>query len=102
MSPKHGCGCSSGTHRRSGSTCSATRAYVLHAFPCVDVDDEFFITGEAIPLVDAAMEATIRVSLPFNSDAEDRPFELSIDRALLATYAGRPSWPPVYSRWRAS
>jgi len=76
--------------------------YALHAFPSAEVDDEFFVSGEATPLADAATEATIRASLPFNSDAEDQPFELSIERALLATYAGRPSWPPVYSRWRAS
>jgi hypothetical protein len=76
--------------------------YALHAFPCVDVDDEFFVRGEATPLVDRDREAAIRATLPFNSDAEDRPFELAIDRALLATYGPRPSWPPVYTRWRAS
>jgi hypothetical protein len=26
-------------------------------------------------------------------------FELRIERALLATYGPRPSWPPVYTRW---
>lgn len=76
--------------------------FALHTFPCPDVDDEFYLAGRVIPLADDALEGSIRADLPFNSEADDRPFELSIDRALLATYAGRPSWPPVYTRWAAS
>jgi hypothetical protein len=73
--------------------------YALHTFPCVDVDDEFYVTGTARPLDDDAIEARVRATLPFNSDPDDRPFALSLDRALLATYGPRPSWPPVYTRW---
>jgi hypothetical protein len=73
--------------------------FALHAFPCVDVDDEFYVTGTARSLDDDAIEARVRATLPFNSDPDDRPFALSLDRALLATYGPRPSWPPVYTRW---
>jgi hypothetical protein len=75
--------------------------FALHTFPSPEVDDEFVVSGDAVPLTDAALEAAIRADLPFNSEPEDRPFELTIDRALLATYAARPSWPPVYTKWRA-
>jgi Pyridoxamine 5'-phosphate oxidase len=76
--------------------------YALHAFPCHDVDDEFCIAGTAIPLADDAAEARVRAGLPFNSEPDDRPFELTIDRAMLATYGPRPSWPPDYTRWSVS
>jgi hypothetical protein len=76
--------------------------YALHAFPCPDVDDEFYVAGTARVLADAGLEASIRADLPFNSEPDDRPFELSIDRALLSTYGPRPSWPPVYTRWSAT
>jgi len=76
--------------------------YALHAFPSPEVDDEFFVAGRATPLEDPELEASIRADLPFNSQPEDRPFELSIERALLSTYGPRPSWPPVYTRWPAT
>jgi hypothetical protein len=73
--------------------------YALHAFPCVDVDDEFYVTGTAQALDDDTLEARVRATLPFNSEPDDQPFALSLDRALLATYGPRPSWPPAYRRW---
>jgi hypothetical protein len=75
--------------------------YALHTFPCVDVDDEFYVAGDASPCTDDALVQTVRADLPFNSDDDDQPFELHIERALLSTYKPRPSWPPVYTRWRA-
>jgi hypothetical protein len=76
--------------------------YALHAFPCPDVDDEFMVAGTAEPLEDADVEARVRADLPFSSQPDDRPFELRIERALLATYGPRPSWPPAYTRWPVS
>ena len=43
----------------------------------------------------------VRAGLPFNSDDDDQPFALDIERALWSKYEKRPSWPPVYTRWRA-
>jgi hypothetical protein len=75
--------------------------YALHSFPCVDVDDEFFIAGVATRCTDADLEAVVRAGLPFNSSGDDPPFMLRIERALLSTYGPRPSWPPEYTRWTA-
>ena len=75
--------------------------FALHPFPHPDVDDEFFLAGDAAPCHDDALVASVRASLPFNSGDDDQPFELHIERALLSTYKARPSWPPVYTRWRA-
>jgi len=35
-------------------------------------------------------------------EGHDALFELHLERALLARYGPRPSWPPTYTRWRAS
>jgi hypothetical protein len=74
--------------------------YALHTTPSADVDDEFSVTGRAEP-AEGAIVAAVRASLPFNSEDDDQPFELTIERALLSTYGPRPSWPPAYTRWRA-
>jgi hypothetical protein len=76
--------------------------YALHTFACRDVDDEFYLSGTARPLTDAAVEANVRATLPFNSEPDDQPFELSLDRVLLSTYGPRPAWPPLYTRWVTS
>jgi hypothetical protein len=34
-------------------------------------------------------------------EGDDALFELEIERALLASYGPRPSWPPEYTRWSA-
>jgi hypothetical protein len=75
--------------------------YALHSFPCVDVDDEFFVRGDAVPCTDDALITRVRATLPFNSQPDEPPFVLSIERALLSVYGPRPSWPPEYTRWRA-
>jgi hypothetical protein len=76
--------------------------YALHAFPQRDRDDEFCVAGSATPCDDAALIAEVRASLPFNSEGDDQPFSLTIERALLSTYPGPPPcWPPVYTRWRS-
>jgi hypothetical protein len=77
--------------------------YALHSPPCQTrpVDDEFYVAGRAAPCTDADLIARVRAGLPFNSEDDDQPFVLDIERALLATYAPRPSWPPQYTKWRA-
>jgi pyridoxamine 5'-phosphate oxidase-like protein len=78
--------------------------FALHALPAKDTDDEFFVRGRAEPaqsdedqqarIVAAALPATVGA-------VEEQLFHLHIDRVLLATYAYRGQWPPVYERWIA-
>jgi hypothetical protein len=74
--------------------------YAMHAFPAADVDDEFMVAGRAIEVTDPETVATVRAAYaaPIQTDDEVL-FELLVERALLATYGPRPSWPPVYARW---
>jgi hypothetical protein len=77
--------------------------YALHSFPAVDVDDEFYVTGRAVLVEDAAVRAAVRRAYKATFQSDDEAlFELLIDRALHAKYEKRPSWPPVYTRWPQS
>ncbi len=78
--------------------------YAFHTEGPEATDDEFYVTGVAAQageeLRTAVMEA--REPDPRTMTAEDVPFELGIERAMLATYRPRAegnSWPPTYSRW---
>lgn len=78
--------------------------YAIHSFPCVDRDDEFYLTGTAVWHDDAALEEKVRAAYTGGSDHSERLFEFDLERALLATYKrrGEPdNWPPTYSKWRA-
>jgi hypothetical protein len=75
--------------------------YALHTICPPDVDDEFYLTGRAAPCTDDALIARVRAGLPFNSEEDDQPFVLEIEHALWAKYEKRPSWPPVYTKWRS-
>jgi hypothetical protein len=75
--------------------------YALHTMCPTDVDDEFYMTGRALPCTDADLVARVRAGLPFNSEDDDQPFVLSIERALWSKYGPRPSWPPEYTKWSA-
>jgi len=76
--------------------------FALHAFPAKDVDDEFMVRGHVEPIepspelraaiVSAAAPATVGAD-------EEQLFQLHVERALVATYAYRGQWPPVYQRW---
>jgi hypothetical protein len=74
--------------------------YAMHAFPAADVDDEFMVAGRTVEVTDPETIATVRAAYtaPIQTDDEVL-FELLLERALLATYGPRPSWPPVYTRW---
>jgi hypothetical protein len=79
--------------------------YAIHTFPPEDVDDEFFIRGTARLAEDdpKLREHVLDVYLAQGTTTQDDTlFELLIDRAMWAKYAGRPSWPPDYTNWRAS
>jgi hypothetical protein len=77
--------------------------FALHAFPKPEVDDEFYVAGRALRVDDAAVRKvvydTYTATGAFTSD--DTLFELWLERALHARYAGRPSWPPAYTKWSA-
>ncbi|MGZ4691169.1 MAG: hypothetical protein ACXVKA_08505 [Acidimicrobiia bacterium] len=79
-------------------------AFALHALPRADVDDEFGVSGVAVDAEgtgarDPVYEAYVATGATTSNDTLS---ELLVDRALHARYDGRPCWPPVYSRWRAS
>jgi len=77
--------------------------YALHSFPLADVDDEFYVAGVSRLELDEQTQRVVhdvhRATGALTTD--DDLFELHPDRALLARYGPRPSWPPTYTRWRA-
>jgi hypothetical protein len=75
--------------------------YALHSFPAVEVDDEFSVMGSALLVEDRDVRTAVRRAYKATFQSEDEVlFELRIERALHAKYEKRPSWPPVYRRWR--
>jgi hypothetical protein len=74
----------------------------IHSFPPEDVDDEFSVQGRAREETSPATVAAIRAAYtaPIQS-GDETLFEFLVERALLATYGPRPSWPPTYTRWIA-
>ena len=78
--------------------------YALHTFPDAEVDDEFYVSGVAVPSDDEEQRRQVRednLSRGATSGDEDALFELLLDRALHSKYGPRPSWPPEYTRWQA-
>ncbi|MET1000362.1 MAG: pyridoxamine 5'-phosphate oxidase family protein [Acidimicrobiia bacterium] len=75
--------------------------YALHTFPCVDVDDEFYVTGRAERVDDTETRERIRRGFVSNTTPEEILYRFTLERALLSTYAPRPAWPPAYTRWKA-
>ena len=78
--------------------------YALHAFPIPEADDEFSVAGRAVRVDDGAVRAVVYEAYTATGahTSDDTLFELLLDRALHAKYGPRPSWPPVYSTWRAA
>jgi hypothetical protein len=77
--------------------------YAFHAFPHMDVDDEFYLNGR-VRLAEEQIEG-VRVAFIATggtSTGDELCFEFLIQSAMLAVYGPRPSWPPVYTTWRAS
>jgi hypothetical protein len=77
--------------------------FALHAFPMPEVDDEFYVAGRAAR-IDAAdvREVVYQAYIATGAHtSNDTLFELLLERALHAKYGPRPSWPPVYTKWKA-
>jgi hypothetical protein len=77
--------------------------FALHSFPCVDVDDEFVVSGVARDAEADGVREPVHAAYVATgaTTSNDTLFELLIDRALHAKYGPRPSFPPDYARWRA-
>ncbi|MEP7214987.1 MAG: pyridoxamine 5'-phosphate oxidase family protein [Anaerolineaceae bacterium] len=78
--------------------------YAIHSFPAEEVDDEFYITGTARLVTDEAEYSAAKASYEASggkTDDGETLFEFLVDSAMYAKYEARPSWPPVYSKWKA-
>jgi hypothetical protein len=78
--------------------------FALHTFPPVEVDDEFYLTGRATLIEDEETRKQVeqaQIDSGATTSGDEWCFEFDIERALLATYEKRPSWPPVYRKWKA-
>jgi hypothetical protein len=76
--------------------------YALHTTGADDVDDEFMVRGVATRAGPDGVAACERGLARDGVTSHDHVvFELGIERALWSKYGPRPSWPPVYTRWRA-
>jgi hypothetical protein len=72
----------------------------VHSFPPEDLDDEFYVQARAVEINDAATIAAVRAAYTAPIQGDDEVlFELRPERAMLALYESRPSWPPRYTRW---
>jgi hypothetical protein len=76
--------------------------YALHSFPKEEVDDEFYVSGVAVPVSDEAIRDLVYKTYTTTGafTTEDTLFEMFLERVLLAEYGPRPSWPPTYTKWR--
>jgi len=78
--------------------------FAFHSFASPDKDDEFYLTGRAREVRDPAVRAAVLaayLATGATSSGDELFFAFDLDRALLATYGTRPSWPPAYRTWRA-
>lgn len=75
--------------------------FALHSFPVPDGDDEFYLSGSSREVTDSAIRDRVRAALTATgvSTRNDTPFELWLERALLASYRAPRSWPPQYRKW---
>ena len=75
--------------------------FALHSSPLHDVDDEFYVAGTGRAEPDREVRAPVFAAYAATgaTTSDDTLFELLLERALLARYDARPSWPPRYTRW---
>jgi hypothetical protein len=73
--------------------------YALHSYPPEEVDDEFYATGRATEVQDAAIRA--EVANAYHDEVAEgwSLFVLDIERCLHAKYRHRGDWPPTYTKW---
>ena len=79
--------------------------FALHSFPGQDSDDEFYLTGQAIPLSDPdqlARKVEAQHTAGATTSGDELGFSLDIERALYSRYKSRgepDSFPPTYLKW---
>lgn len=78
--------------------------YALHSFPPDEVEDEFTVAGVAVEAVDvrpgdATWGRICAATSAAVGRADETPFRLGIDRAMLAMYEARGVFPPTYTTW---
>lgn len=75
--------------------------YALHTFPCVEVDDEFTVSGRAVRIDDPAIDKVVYDTYVATgaTTSNHTLLELFIERALHAKYGPRGSFPPKYTKW---
>ena len=78
--------------------------YAIHAFPNGRNDDEFTVDGRAVECHDETTIASVRTEYRATTQtpAEEALFEFRIERAMLAVYDEKSTWPPTYTRWSAT
>ena len=78
--------------------------YAIHALQPENVDDEFYVTGNARSIPDGELTGRVRaafVATGGTTTGDEELFEFGIANALLATYERRGQWPPLYRKWKA-
>jgi hypothetical protein len=78
--------------------------YALQTFPQPKPgSDEFYVTGKALPVDDAATRAAILRDAKHMADASEIAFELTIDRVMHTRWENvlTPEMRPVQRKWRA-
>ena len=86
---------------RSAPTCSATVATRCTRFRASTSTTSSIVRERRAVCRRRAGTARPKCASPFNLERRrPEPFVFAIERALLSTYGARPSWPPVYTRWR--
>lgn len=73
--------------------------YAMHSFPPEEVEDEFYVTGRAVEIVDAGVFAAIAAAYQNPVQEHEELFAFDIDRCLHAKYRHRGDWPPTYTKW---
>lgn len=77
--------------------------YALHSFPPEDRDDEAYLTGHALPVIDPARVCQLARQLRAEPRANWRLYEFTVDVAMVARHAGAHSLDPhrpEYHIWR--
>ena len=75
--------------------------YALHTFPPKDNDDEFYCTGNAIPVSEQALREVVAEQAQHDVRDDEMLFELRIERALHTTWENprQPNTRPIHTKW---
>jgi hypothetical protein len=83
--------------------------YALHSYPPEESDDEAYVAGQAIPVMDAAVIARLADSLNASPAVDWRLFELTVESAMLRRHGAAGALPlaispravPITRTWQA-